>query len=137
MRISIITVTYNRAHVIRGAIEGVLSQNYKDYEYIIVDGASKDNTIDILNEYEPKFEGRMRWISEPDKGLMMPSTRVSRLFFLGSITRYHPYFFESILNAKEQRLISEFLNTQPMQFMYNVTSKVVGKYIFKSRADSL
>lgn len=67
--ISIITVTYNRAQMIRGAIEGVLRQKYKNYEYIIVDGASNDNTIDILKEYEFKFEGRMRWISEPDKGL--------------------------------------------------------------------
>ena len=69
MKISIITVTFNRAHLIRGAIEGVLRQSYKDYEYIIVDGASKDNTVEILKEYEPKFEGRMRWISEPDKGI--------------------------------------------------------------------
>ena len=69
VKITIITVTFNRAHVIRDAIEGVLRQKYKNYEYIIVDGASKDNTIDILKEYEPKFEGRMRWISEPDKGL--------------------------------------------------------------------
>ena len=69
MRISIITVTFNRAHIIHDCIEGVLKQNFKDYEYIIVDGASKDNTVDILKEYEPKFEGRMRWISEPDKGL--------------------------------------------------------------------
>ena len=69
MKITIITVTFNRAHVIRSAIEGVLLQKYKNYEYIIVDGASKDNTIDILKEYEPKFEGRLRWISEPDKGL--------------------------------------------------------------------
>lgn len=69
MRISIITVTYNRAHIIKGAIEGVLRQRYKDYEYIIVDGASKDNTTDILKEYEPMFDGRMRWISEPDNGL--------------------------------------------------------------------
>lgn len=69
MSISIITVTFNRAHIIRDCIEGVLKQAYKDYEYIIVDGASKDNTIEILKEYEPKFEGRMRWISEPDKGL--------------------------------------------------------------------
>ena len=69
VKISIITVTFNRAHVIRDAIEGVLRQKYKNYEYIIIDGASKDNTLDILKEYEPKFEGRMRWISEPDKGL--------------------------------------------------------------------
>lgn len=69
MKISIVTVTFNRGHVIRDAIEGVLRQENKDYEYIIVDGGSKDNTIDLLKEYEPKFEGRMRWVSEPDKGM--------------------------------------------------------------------
>lgn len=69
MKISIITVTYNRAHIIRDCIEGVLKQDFKDYEYIVVDGASKDNTVDILKAYEPKFEGRMRWVSEPDNGL--------------------------------------------------------------------
>ena len=69
VKISIITVTFNRAHIIRSAIEGVLRQGYKNYEYIIVDGKSKDNTVEILKEYEPKFEGRMRWISEPDNGL--------------------------------------------------------------------
>ncbi len=69
VKISIITVTCNRAHVIRSAIEGVMLQKNKNYEYIIVDGASKDNTIEVLKEYEPKFEGRLRWISEPDKGL--------------------------------------------------------------------
>lgn len=69
MKISIITVTFNRAHIIRSAIEGVLMQKYKNYEYIIVDGASVDNTLDVIKSYEPKFEGRMRWISEPDKGL--------------------------------------------------------------------
>lgn len=69
MKISIITVTYNRARLIQDCIEGVLKQEFKDYEYIIVDGASKDNTVEILKAYESKFEGRMRWISEPDKGL--------------------------------------------------------------------
>lgn len=69
MKLSIITVTYNSGKTLRDTIESVLSQSYTNYEYIIVDGASKDNTIDIVKEYEPKFEGRMRWISEPDKGL--------------------------------------------------------------------
>ena len=69
VKISIITVTYNRANFIRDAIEGVLRQRYKNYEYIVVDGASKDNTVQILKEYQPKFEGRMRWLSEPDNGL--------------------------------------------------------------------
>jgi glycosyltransferase involved in cell wall biosynthesis len=54
---------------VRDTIESVLRQSYADYEYIVVDGASKDNTVDIIREYEPRFEGRMRWISEPDKGI--------------------------------------------------------------------
>ena len=52
-----------------GTIKSVLYQAYKDYEYIIIDGESKDNTLDIVRKYEPLFEGRMRIYSEPDKGI--------------------------------------------------------------------
>lgn len=69
MKISIITATYNSGSTLRDTIESVINQTYKDIEYIIVDGASKDNTLDIAREYEPRFEGKMRIISEPDKGI--------------------------------------------------------------------
>lgn len=69
MRVSIITVAYNSAATIRDTIESVINQTYPDIEYIVVDGVSKDNTIDIVKEYESEFKGRMRWISEPDNGL--------------------------------------------------------------------
>lgn len=69
MKISVITVTFNRAETVRDTIESVLRQEYTDYEYLIIDGSSKDNTVDIIKEYEPKFSGRMRWISEKDKGM--------------------------------------------------------------------
>lgn len=69
MKISIITVSYNSSTTIRGTIESVLSQCYSNIEYIIVDGLSKDNTVSIIKEYESKFNGRLRWISEKDKGL--------------------------------------------------------------------
>lgn len=69
MKLSIITATWNSAKTVRDTFESVLRQTYTDYEYIVVDGLSKDNTLDIVREYEPKFEGRMRWVSEPDKGL--------------------------------------------------------------------
>lgn len=55
------------------------------------------------------------------------------MFFLGSVTRYHPYFFDNLLSAKEQWLIDEFLHTQPLQFMYMITSKVVGNYVYHTR----
>ena len=69
MKISLITVTYHSGKTLACTLESVLSQSYPNVEYIIVDGASKDNTVSIIKEYEPKFEGRMKWISEPDKGL--------------------------------------------------------------------
>lgn len=69
MKISLITVTYNSSKTLLDTFQSVLNQTHSDIEYIIVDGASKDNTVSIIKEYEPKFEGRMKWISEPDKGL--------------------------------------------------------------------
>lgn len=69
MKISIITATYNSASTVKNTIESVLRQSYTDIEYIIVDGKSKDNTIDIVKSYEARFNGRLRWISEPDKGI--------------------------------------------------------------------
>ena len=69
MKISIITATYNSGKTLQYTLDSVLKQNYKDIEYIIVDGCSTDNTIDILEKYLPLFDGRMRYISEKDKGL--------------------------------------------------------------------
>lgn len=69
MKISLITVSYNSERTIKDTIESVLLQTYQDIEYIIVDGNSNDNTVAIISEYESKFQGRMSWISEEDKGL--------------------------------------------------------------------
>lgn len=69
MKITIITATYNSGQTLTDTLESVLRQSYTDIDYVIVDGGSKDNTLDIIRRYEPRFEGRMRWISEPDKGI--------------------------------------------------------------------
>jgi glycosyltransferase involved in cell wall biosynthesis len=69
MKVSIITVCYNSDSTIEKTIQSVVNQSYQDIEYIIVDGASKDNTLSIIKHYESLFNGRMSWISEPDKGL--------------------------------------------------------------------
>lgn len=69
MKISIITATFNSGATVRDTLDSVLRQNYKDYELIIKDGGSKDNTLEICREYEPAFEGRLRIISSPDKGI--------------------------------------------------------------------
>lgn len=69
MTISIITATYNSASTVRDTFESILSQTYHDIEYIVVDGASTDGTVDIIRAYEPRFKGRMHWLSESDRSL--------------------------------------------------------------------
>lgn len=66
MKITIITVCYNRKATIEKAIQSVLSQNYHDIEYIIIDGNSKDGTQEIIESYKDKIS---KYISEPDKGM--------------------------------------------------------------------
>jgi len=69
MKVSVITVCYNSEKYIRSAIESVLKQSYKNIEYIIIDGMSKDSTMNIVKSYETLFDGRMKWSSEPDDGI--------------------------------------------------------------------
>ena len=69
MKVSLITACFNSKATIRTAIESALAQRDVALEYIVVDGGSKDGTVDLLKEYAPKFNGRMRWISEPDEGM--------------------------------------------------------------------
>lgn len=69
MKISIITATWNSGATLRDTMESVLAQDYDDFEHIIVDGCSRDNTLDIVQELEPRYKGRLRWISEPDHGI--------------------------------------------------------------------
>ena len=66
---TIITISFNSEATIERTIKSVLAQTNKDYEYLIVDGASHDSTLDIVKRYEPLFDGRMRWLSEPDSGI--------------------------------------------------------------------
>lgn len=69
MRISIITATFNSGRTIRDTIESVLRQTYTDFEYIIKDGGSKDDTLEIVKEYAPQFGNRLKIVSESDKGI--------------------------------------------------------------------
>lgn len=67
--LSIITVCYNSAKTIRRTIESVLKQENHSFQYYIIDGGSTDGTLDIIKAFEPNFKGRLKWISEPDKGI--------------------------------------------------------------------
>lgn len=69
LKFSLVSVTFNSDATLKDTIESILNQSFPNLEYIVVDGLSKDNTVNVIKEYEPRFSGRLKWISEKDKGL--------------------------------------------------------------------
>ncbi|MBS6764912.1 MAG: glycosyltransferase [Clostridium sp.] len=65
-KISIITITFNSEKTLHRAIDSVISQDYSELEYIIVDGGSKDSTVEIIKSYGEQIT---KWVSEPDNGI--------------------------------------------------------------------
>lgn len=66
MKVSVITVTFNSAETVEDTIKSVINQNYPDIEYIIIDGLSRDNTLNIVNKYKDKIA---LVVSEKDHGI--------------------------------------------------------------------
>lgn len=72
MKLSIITINYNNAAGLRKTMESVFAQTYRDFEYIVVDGASTDGSVNVIKELESEGVrelGTFKWISEPDGGI--------------------------------------------------------------------
>jgi glycosyltransferase involved in cell wall biosynthesis len=66
MKLSIITVNYNNASGLERTIQSVISQTFQDYEFIIIDGGSTDNSVDVIHKYEQQIS---YWVSEHDGGI--------------------------------------------------------------------
>lgn len=111
LKISIITVCRNAEKVIEKTISSVLGQTYENIEYIIVDGASQDKTMEIITHYADK--GKIKYISEPDKGIYDAMNKGIRM-------------------ASGDYL--EFLNAGDALINHNVVDKVADK-ITECRAD--
>jgi len=85
VKVSIITVCFNSEKTVRDTIESVLSQDYHDIEYIIIDGGSSDETVSIVSEYNNKIT---KVISEPDQGIydaMNKGIRVATGEYVGAL----------------------------------------------------
>lgn len=112
---SLITVCFNSSQTIRRTFDSVLRQSYPDIEYLVIDGQSSDGTLDIIREYEPLFQGKMKWISEKDEGIydaMNKGIRMASGELIGIINSddyYEDNAVELMINAMTQ---------EPYQVLY-------------------
>lgn len=113
MKISIITVCYNSASTIEGTIKSVLDQDYKNVEYIIVDGGSTDGTLRILDRCKDKIS---HFVSEPDDGIyaaMNKGIKLSTGDIIATLNADDLYANESIL-----RQMVEFMQRNDLDAAY-------------------
>lgn len=111
-KISIITPTYNSENTLDGTIGALLRQTFSDFEYIIIDGVSKDRTIERIKEYIPQFEAKgvtVRIVSEPDKGVydaMNKGISMAKGELIG-ITNSDDWYEDNALEVMWQRFSKE------------------------------
>tara|TARA_R110002096_G_scaffold229836_1_gene419441 strand:- start:257 stop:1051 length:795 start_codon:yes stop_codon:yes gene_type:complete len=120
---SIITVSYNSEKTIERTIKSVLNQSYENYEYIIIDGGSKDKTNDIINQYKKEFIGGITHISESDKGIydaMNKGIALAQGKVIGLLNS-DDYYFDNTLSM----VYDAFITTDKK-------SVLTGELIFKS-----
>ena len=118
LRFSVVTVVLNRESLIRKTVESVLNQEYTPFEYLIVDGGSFDNTLQIARSYETAFAAKgilYRIYSEKDSGIynaMNKGIRLSRGDFVSFLNAGDWYEPDALRN------IQEFYNEAPFEMTY-------------------
>ncbi len=124
MKVSIITVCFNSAETIEDTIKSVLSQDFKDIEYIVVDGGSTDGTLDIINRYKNDIA---KVISEPDNGIydaMNKGFRSSAGSIVAALNGDDIYAEKSIVGQ-----MAEFIETKDLDAAY-------GDLVYVDRRDN-
>lgn len=120
VKITIITVCYNSEKTINDCISSVLSQRNIELEYILVDGKSKDGTVDIIKGYAEKNKV-IRWVSEPDSGIydaMNKGIAMSTGDIIG------------ILNSDDYYANENVLSSVVDEFSHNITDSCYGDLMY-------
>lgn len=118
--VSIIVPSYNQGRFIRRTLESILSLDYRPLEVIVIDGASTDETVAILQEYSSVPE--LQWISEPDKGVV---DAVNKGFarargVIAGIQSSDDFYLPGAIRAGVEALLAE----PALGFVYGDTAKV-------------
>lgn len=123
--ITIITVCYNAVSTLEETILNVIDQDFKDYEYILIDGGSTDGTLEIIKKYSDKIT---HWVSEPDQGIydaMNKGAAISRgkwLCFMNSGDTFYNTNTLEDLSSKSNTLDENYA------VIYGNTNKVYGSH---------
>jgi glycosyltransferase involved in cell wall biosynthesis len=126
--ITIITSTFNSASTLRDTIDSIISQTYQNIEYIIIDGGSTDDTLDIIKSYKEAFEEKnfsFKWKSESDTGIYNAWNKALQMVtgdwivFIGS----DDYFKSNIL-IKEMIPSLNLSQNQNCKFVYGKTEHI-------------
>ncbi len=113
-RVSIITPTYNRADFLLKNIKTIISQSYKNFEHIVIDGGSIDNTLCMLKEYKSKYD--LKYVSRRDKGMYyaindgIKMATGDIIAYLNSDDLYFPWTLE--------RAVQEFIKDDSLDMIY-------------------
>lgn len=139
MKISIITTTYNSLLTIGDTLDSILNQSYGDFESIIIDGISTDGTLDVIKEYQLKFNGKLRCLSEPDCGIydaMNKGIKMATGDIIGVLNSDDFFTHSDVL----KKVVERFENDEALDAVYgdvhfvksNNLNKCVRYYFFKN-----
>jgi len=120
--ITVITVVYNGAEFLEDTIKSVIGQTYDNVEYIVIDGGSKDGTLEVIQKYEHAID---YWVSEPDKGIY---DAMNKGISLASLYSWLLFVGADDIVIELDSIASSVVNDDSTGFIVaNVSQKVVGR----------
>jgi glycosyltransferase involved in cell wall biosynthesis len=139
-KLSIITPSYNQGQFLEETILSVLNQKYPNLEYIIIDGGSKDNSVEIIKRYEDRLT---YWVSEPDRGQVHAINKglakaTGEIFaFINSDDLYLPGVFSEVLAYFQEHTDCEWLCGDTVMFGEGHRTELFQAVVPKSAAHAL
>jgi glycosyltransferase involved in cell wall biosynthesis len=139
-KLSIVTPSYNQGRFLEETILSVLNQNYPNLEYIIIDGGSTDETVDVIRRYEDRIDF---WISEKDRGQVhainkgIEKTTGDIFGFINSDDIYFPGTFATVAEYFEGHPQSEWICGDTMMFGEGHKEELIRAVVPKSAAHCL
>ena len=132
-KITIITSVFNGGKTLEDTIQSVFNQTYNNLEYIIVDGLSTDNSLEIIKKYQSQLGNNLKWISEKDEGIYdawnkgLTMSTGDWITFVGSDDILLPEAIQSYVNNIKQKINVNYISSQILLVKSNLKPiKVIG-----------